>query len=29
MSNLEFILKKIDEARNYLVDKINHNDLMR
>ena len=29
MSNLEFILKKVDKARNYLVDKINHNDLMR
>ena len=26
--SLEFILRKIDETRNYLLDQINHNDLM-
>ena len=25
--SLEFILRKIDETRNYLLDQINHNDL--
>ena len=28
MSSLEFRLKKIDEARNYLLDEIKHNNLM-
>ena len=28
MSNLEFSFKRIDEARNYLLEEINHNDLM-
>ena len=28
MSSLEFRLRKIDEARNYILDEINHNDLM-
>ena len=28
MSSLEFRLKHIDEKRNYLLEKINHNDLM-
>ena len=28
MSSLKFRLKKIDEKRNYLLEKINHNDLM-
>ena len=28
MSSLEFILRKIDETRNYLLDGIKHNDLM-
>ena len=28
MSSLDFRLKKIDETRNYLLDEINHNDLM-
>ena len=28
MSSLEFRLKKIDEIRNYLIEKIKHNDLM-
>ena len=27
--SLEFRLRKIDEARNYLLDEIKHNDLMR
>ena len=27
MSSLEFILKKIDQARNYLLEEINHNGL--
>ena len=28
MSSLEFRLKKADETRIYLLDEINHNDLM-
>ena len=28
MSSLEFRLKKIDEARNYLIEEIKHNDLL-
>ena len=28
MSSPEFILGKIDETRNYLLDEIKHNDLM-
>ena len=28
MSRLEFILRKVYETRNYLLDEINHNDLM-
>ena len=28
MSSFEFRLRKIDEARNHLLEKINHNDLM-
>ena len=28
MSSLEFRLNKIDETRNYLLEKIKHNDLM-
>ena len=28
MSSLEFRLRNIDEARNYLIEEINHNDLM-
>ena len=28
MSSLEFRLKGIDETRNYLLDEINHDDLM-
>ena len=27
-ASLEFKLKRIDEARNYLLDEIKHNDLM-
>ena len=27
-ASLEFELRKIDETRNYLLDQINHNDLM-
>ena len=27
-ASLEFRLKRIDEARNHLLDKIKHNDLM-
>ena len=27
-ASLKFRLRKIDEARNYLLDEINHNDLM-
>ena len=26
--SLEFIFKKIDETRNYLLEEINHNDLI-
>ena len=29
MSSLEFRLRKIDETRNYLLEEIKHNDLMR
>ena len=29
MLSLEFRLNKIDETRNYLLEEINHNDLMR
>ena len=28
-ASLNFRLRKIDETRNYLLDKTNHNDLMR
>ena len=28
MSSLEFTLKKINATRNYLLDEINHNDLV-
>ena len=28
MTILEFIFKKIDETRSYLLDEIKHNDLM-
>ena len=28
MSSLEFKFKKVDETRNFLSDRINHNDLM-
>ena len=28
MSSLKFRFKKLDETRNYLLDEINHNDLM-
>ena len=28
-ASLEFRLRKIDETRNYLLDEIKHNDLMR
>ena len=28
MSSLQFILKKIDKTRHYLLEEINHNDLM-
>ena len=28
MSNLEFRFKKVDETRNYLLDRRNRNDLM-
>ena len=28
ISSLEFRLRKINETRNYLLDEINHNDLM-
>ena len=28
MSSLEFRLRNIDEARDYLIEEINHNDLM-
>ena len=27
-ASLDFRLRKIDETRNYLIDKTNHNDLM-
>ena len=27
-ASLQFYFKKIDETRNYLLDEINHNDLM-
>ena len=27
-ANLEFGFKNVDETRNYLIEKINHNDLM-
>ena len=29
ISGLEFTLKRIDETRNYLIEEIKHNDLMR
>ena len=28
MSSLQFRIKEIYETRNYLIDEINHNDLM-
>ena len=28
MSSLEFTLKKLGEKRNYLIEEIEHNDLM-
>ena len=29
MSSLEFRLKKIDETKNYLLEEIKHNDLIK